>query len=127
MMDLVEFFAGVGLVREGLSRDQWNCVWANDICGDKGTTYTRNFGSGHFQLGDIWDVAKAPDSIPNNSFLYTASFPCTDLSEAGARKGLAGAESGTLNALLEILGSKQRKGVAPPVVMLENVRGFLTC
>jgi DNA (cytosine-5)-methyltransferase 1 len=125
-MDFVEFFAGVGLVREGLSRDQWNCVWANDICADKGSTYTANYGSGHFQLGDIWDVAKAPESIPNSAFLYTASFPCTDLSEAGARKGLAGAESGTLNALLEILRTKQGQGVAPPVVMLENVRGFLT-
>ncbi|MGZ0656005.1 DNA cytosine methyltransferase [Coraliomargarita sp. W4R72] len=125
-MDFVEFFAGVGLVREGLSRDQWNCIWANDICADKGDTYTLNFGDDHFQLGDIWDVAGAPELVPNGAFLYTASFPCTDLSEAGSREGLAGAESGTLIALLEILRAKHRLGVAPPVIMLENVRGFLT-
>lgn len=125
-MDFVEFFAGVGLVREGLSHDEWNCVWANDISADKRDTYIQNFGSEHFHLGDIWDVAEAPDSVPNDVFLYTASFPCTDLSDAGERKGLAGSESGTLNALLEILTAKRQQGGAPPVVMLENVRGFLT-
>lgn len=126
MKNFVEFFAGVGLVREGLSKTNWECSWANDISSDKQETYIENFGDGDFWLGDIWDLAKDSSLIPDNTFLYTASFPCTDLSVAGGRAGLAGAESGTLNALIEILRNKKNQGVAPKVVLLENVRGFLT-
>lgn len=126
MKNFVEFFAGVGLVREGLRKSNWNCIWANDISRDKQEVYIENFGSADFWLGDIWDFAKAPTLIPDCPFLYTASFPCTDLSVAGARAGLAGKASGTLNALIEIIRSKKNIGKAPKVVLLENVRGFLT-
>lgn len=126
MKNFVEFFAGVGLVREGLNQSDWNCVWANDISLDKQEVYIENFGDRDFWLGDIWDIAIDSDFIPNNTFLYTASFPCTDLSVAGGRAGLAGKESGTLNALIEIIKNKKNIGSEPKVVLLENVRGFLT-
>jgi len=125
-MNFVEFFAGVGLVREGLSADRWNCVYATDICELKIETYSENFGSDHAHIEDIWNIAKVPDSIPNNSFLYTASFPCTDMSDAGERKGLDGEQSGTLHAFFNILEQKVNAGHGPKVVMLENVKGFLT-
>lgn len=126
-MRFAEFFAGVGLVREGLERSGWQCVWANDISADKMSTYVENFGDAHFHLEDIWKVAANPDDLlPEDIFLYTASFPCTDLSVAGARAGLAGTESGTLNALLQILQQKKLANDLPKVVMLENVSGFLT-
>ena len=126
MKKFVEFFAGVGLVREGLSTTNWLCAWANDISEDKKETYLENFGDDHFWLGDIWDVSHDSSIVPDDTFMYTASFPCTDLSVAGGRAGLAGAESGTLNALIEILRDKNRLGVKPKVVLLENVKGFLT-
>jgi DNA (cytosine-5)-methyltransferase 1 len=126
MKTFTEFFAGVGLVREGLSIDGWDCQWANDISQDKKDTYTANFGGEHFHLGDIWDVARDTRVLPDNTFLYTASFPCTDLSVAGNRAGLAGKNSGTLNAIFEILESKNINGTKPKVVLLENVNGFLT-
>lgn len=125
-MKFAEFFAGVGLVREGLAVDGWSCAWANDIAADKQATYLANFGEDDFVLGDIWKVAQRPEQIPNDIFLYTASFPCTDLSVAGDRAGLAGSESGTLNALLKILTQKKQLGAHPRVVMLENVKGFIT-
>ena len=126
MKNFVEFFAGVGLVREGLSKTNWSCNWANDISSDKQETYVENFGHDDFWLGDIWDIARDSSLIPDNTFLYTASFPCTDLSVAGGRTGLAGKESGTLKALIEILKNKKKQGKLPKVVLLENVRGFLT-
>jgi len=125
MKNFVEFFAGVGLVREGLAQSNWSCIWANDISDDKRETYTQNFGGDDFWLGDIWEVANNSCIVPN-AFLYTASFPCTDLSVAGGRAGLAGSESGTLNALIEILKSKKIAECLPKVVLLENVKGFLT-
>ncbi|KHS70964.1 cytosine methyltransferase [Pectobacterium brasiliense] len=126
MKNFAEFFAGVGLVREGLSPDGWDCVWSNDISKDKQMTYIANFGDSDFWLGDIWDAARNPETIPDEVFLYTASFPCTDLSVAGSRAGLAGKESGTVNALFEILSHKKNANKLPKVVMLENVSGFLT-
>jgi DNA (cytosine-5)-methyltransferase 1 len=124
--NFAEFFAGVGLVHEGLRRDQWQCLWANDISADKQATYTANYGGGAFHLDDLWNCVTAPELIPEPCFLYTASFPCTDLSLAGDRRGLAGAESGSLHAFLQILAHKNTQGLAPPMVMLENVQGFLT-
>ncbi len=126
MKNFVEFFAGVGLVREGLKENRWNCVWANDISHDKYETYSENFGSSDFYQGDIWDVARTPEIVPDGAFLYTASFPCTDLSVAGGRAGLAGKESGTINALFRIIEDKKRTNSGPKVVLLENVKGFLT-
>lgn len=126
MKNFAEFFAGVGLVREGLRTSNWECIFANDISQDKQDTYLENFGDGDFLLGDIWNIASDPSLVPNNTFLYTASFPCTDLSVAGDRAGLAGDESGTLRAVMEILNKKNRLEEKPKVVLLENVRGFLT-
>ncbi|MEZ8651712.1 DNA cytosine methyltransferase [Vibrio splendidus] len=125
MKGFVEFFAGVGLVREGLSSCGWTCLLANDISEDKQETYIKNYGDVDFKLGDVWDLAKSPDDIPN-AFLYTASFPCTDLTVAGSQAGLAGEASGTLNAVIEIIRSKRDQGNHPSVVLLENVRGFLS-
>lgn len=125
MKTFLEFFAGVGLVREGMSLDGWDCLWANDHSKDKQDTYIQNYGDEHFFLADIWDVVKDSDNLPE-AFMYTASFPCTDLSVAGNRAGLAGAESGTVNALFEILDKKERTNNKPKIVMLENVKGFLT-
>ena len=31
MMRIAEFFAGIGLVRQGLEMSGWKCVFANDI------------------------------------------------------------------------------------------------
>lgn len=126
MKNFTEFFAGVGLVREGLSLDGWHCQWANDISENKKETYEANFGYDDFYLGDIWDIAKDTTVLPVTSFLYTASFPCTDLSEAGGRAGLAGEKSGSLNAIFDILNLKNLQGLKPKVVLLENVKGFLT-
>lgn len=126
MKEFAEFFAGVGLVRKGLEPAGWKCIWANDISSDKKEIYTANFEDDHFHLGDIWEVVDNDCIIPDDTFLFTASFPCTDLSVAGGRAGLAGVHSGTLNAVFEIILKKRDRGTAPKVVLLENVKGFLT-
>lgn len=118
-----EFFAGIGLVRMGLEAAGWRIGWANDIDADKRAMYDHHFGDAdrHFALADVHTVD--PARIPDIG-LATASFPCTDLSLAGGRHGLKGKQSsafwGFLNA---IRGMGERR---PPLVMLENVPGFLT-
>ncbi len=118
-----EFFAGIGLMRIGLERGGWRIAFANDIDEDKWRMYRDHFGdTGEFVLGDVHKLDAA--TIPNVA-LATASFPCNDLSLAGARKGLEGAQSSAFWGFIEVLtkmGSRRR----PPIVLLENVTGFLT-
>ena len=119
----IEFFAGIGLVRLGLEAADWTLAYANDIDPAKRDMYDAHFGDAdeHFSLEDIHDLSAQdmPDAM-----LATASFPCTDLSLAGGRKGLRGAQSSAFFGLVDVLdGMGDRR---PPLVLLENVVGFLT-
>jgi DNA (cytosine-5)-methyltransferase 1 len=123
MKTVAEFFAGIGLMRLGLERAGWETVWANDIDQDKMEIYRGHFAhaSEHFVLGDVHKIDST--DLPDVT-LATASFPCNDLSLAGARKGLAGTHSSAFWGFIKILdeiGSRR-----PPIVLLENVPGFLT-
>ena len=118
-----EFFAGIGLVRLGLEQAGWSIAIANDIAEDKYEMYSEHFGDAdsHFMLEDIH--ALAPESIPNAT-LATASFPCNDLSLAGAREGLEGKQSSAYWGFVHLLEKMEER--RPPIVLLENVSGFLT-
>lgn len=122
-MKFAEFFAGIGLMRMGLERSGWQCAFANDIDPKKFEMYAQMFpnASDHFVLDDIRNlqVSRLPEVT-----LATASFPCTDLSLAGRRAGLAGAHSSALWPFLEVL--HQVEQLRPRLVLLENVPGFLT-
>jgi DNA (cytosine-5)-methyltransferase 1 len=117
---VAEFFAGIGLVRLALERQGWKVIFANDIDPDKQVIYEANFGGDHFHLGDIHKLRA--EAVPSCD-LFTASFPCNDLSIAGAMVGLSGKESSAFWGLIDIL--KVMGDRRPPMVMLENVVGFL--
>lgn len=119
---VAEYFAGIGLMRIGLERAGWRVVWANDIDEDKRAMYCGHFpdGADHFHLGDVH--ALGPRDVPAVG-LATASFPCNDLSLAGARRGLAGQHSSAFWGFIE---SVKQMNPRPPLVLLENVSGFLT-
>jgi DNA (cytosine-5)-methyltransferase 1 len=123
MKTVAEFFAGIGLMRLGLERAGWETVWANDIDEDKLEIYRGHFpdASERFVLGDVHHV-KAVD-FPDVT-LATASFPCNDLSLAGARKGLAGTHSSAFWGFMKVLEETGER--RPSMVLLENVPGFLT-
>ncbi len=117
-----EFFAGIGLMRLGLEQTGWEAAFANDIDEKKWEMYRHHFdANGEFHLGDIHklDVADIPTVA-----LATASFPCNDLSLAGARKGLAGEHSSAFWGFINVLQKMGRR--RPPLVLLENVAGFLS-
>lgn len=118
-----EFFAGIGLMRMGLDKEGWSTVWANDLDEKKWEMYRANFNEGacEFVLDDVHTVEGR--DIPDIE-LATASFPCNDLSLAGARHGLAGTNSSAFWGFVDaIKGMGKRR---PPLVLLENVAGFLT-
>lgn len=118
-----EFFAGIGLMRLGLEKAGWQISFANDIDPTKESIYRKHFkdSENHFHLGDIHQLKGS--QIPNVS-LATASFPCTDLSLAGRREGLSGSQSSAFWGFVNVLEEMGKR--RPPIVLLENVEGFLT-
>ena len=118
-----EFFAGIGLMRLGLEKAGWKIAFANDIDSTKESIYRNHFNDSenHFQLGDIHQLKGS--QVPNIS-LATASFPCTDLSLAGRREGLSGSQSSAFWGFVNVLEDMGER--RPPIVLLENVEGFLT-
>jgi DNA (cytosine-5)-methyltransferase 1 len=119
---VAEFFAGIGLVRLGLERAGWRVAWANDIDPVKQRQYDAHFtdAADHYLLADVHTVD--PTTLPRVD-LATASFPCTDLSVAGGRRGIRQGESSSFWGFIDVLGGMPQR---PRLVLLENVVGFLT-
>jgi DNA (cytosine-5)-methyltransferase 1 len=118
-----EFFAGGGLARLGLEPD-FACAFANDIDPGKTRAYAAAFGDAALRPGDITALTSA--DLPGRAALAWASFPCQDLSLAGARGGLDAARSGTFWEFHRLIEALVREDRAPPVLALENVSGLLS-
>lgn len=122
---VADFFAGIGLVSMGLENAGWKTVYALDYDPQKAAAYTHHFGPEHYVVKDVATVKgrEVPDVM-----LAHASFPCTDLSVAGGRKGINHGESSMLWQFIRILSEMKSKygRRRPPVILLENVEGLLT-
>ena len=120
---VAEFFAGIGLMRLGLDHAGWTTLFANDIEEEKAAMYRHHFHASNKELvvGDIHELGA--NEIPTVT-LATASFPCNDLSLAGARAGLEGTQSSAFWGFIRIL--REMRQCKPPIVLLENVTGFLS-
>lgn len=118
-----EFFAGGGMVRAGLGK-RWQCLFANDFDPKKADSYATNWGSNVLRFGDV--NALTTDDLPGEPDLVWASFPCQDLSLAGAGAGLKGERSGTFWPFWKLVKKLNAEGRGPKIVALENVCGALT-
>ena len=114
-----EYFAGIGLFRMGLETAGWRVAYANDWSEERARMYRGFFGDA-YEVKDVFSVSA--EDVPK-SVLATCSFPCTDLSLAGKLAGIDGKRSGAFWGFCEVL-RKQGKD-APPIVLLENVAGWL--
>ncbi|MVA71937.1 DNA (cytosine-5-)-methyltransferase [Agrobacterium vitis] len=123
-----EFFAGVGMARMGLGSG-WQCLFANDCDELKYKSYSDNWTAEHFDKRDVALVNAA--DLPGQAHLAWASFPCQDLSQAGAQKGIGDAgglavtRSGAVWPFLDIVKSLAENGRHPTLLALENVVGLL--
>src|ERR1044071_2207377 len=117
----IELFAGVGLLGTAFRQFGWTCVMANDICPVKKKMWEDNGGErGVFRLGDCGRFTS--DDFPA-SYLWTASFPCIDFSEAGAGAGFNGKHSSPIFHVLGCLtGMEEDK--KPQCILIENVPGL---
>lgn len=109
------------MVRAGLG-EGWTCLFANDFDARKGLSYQANWGTGgELTVGDI--RALDPTVMPGEPDLVWGSFPCQDLSLAGAGAGLGGERSGTFHAFWDVVRGLIDQGRAPRLVAVENVCG----
>ena len=118
-----EFFAGGGMARAGLG-SSWKCLFANDFDRKKGETYRANWGSDALLVGDVRTLETK--QLPGHADLIWASFPCQDLSLAGAGAGLAGERSGTFWPFFALVKKLRAEERGPKLLVLENVCGALT-
>jgi DNA (cytosine-5)-methyltransferase 1 len=118
-----EFFAGGGMARAGLGTE-WTCLFANDIDPKKGSSYFANWGNEDLRIQSVADVETK--DLPDGADLAWASFPCQDLSLAGAGAGLRGERSGTFWPFWELMQALDAEDRAPRIVVLENVSGTLS-
>ncbi|WP_164709019.1 DNA cytosine methyltransferase, partial [Pseudomonas viridiflava] len=75
-------------------------------------------------IGDVAELTT--NDLPGHADLAWASFPCQDLSLAGAGAGLQGKRSGTFWPFWKLIESLGEENRAPDIVVLENVGGALT-
>ena len=118
-----EFFAGGGMARAGLG-ERWRCLFANDFDRRKAAAYARNWGGAHFFCGDVRNVTA--NDLPGAADLAWASFPCQDLSLAGAGAGLKGERSGAFRPFWRLMTALADEARAPSAIVLENVCGTLS-
>jgi DNA (cytosine-5)-methyltransferase 1 len=118
-----EFFAGGGMARAGLGAG-WRCLFANDFDPKKAAAYADNWGSKELHVGDVAQLKAY--QLPGRADLIWASFPCQDLSLAGAGAGLKGSRSGTFWPFWQLVQSLCDDDRKPRAIVLENVCGLLT-
>jgi DNA (cytosine-5)-methyltransferase 1 len=118
-----EFFAGGGMARLGMGED-WDCLFSNEWCPKKASTYRRRHGAKELRVCDVADLT--PEDLPGVPTLVWASFPCQDLSLAGNGAGLEGNRSGTFRPFWELVCGMVRQRRQPQLIVLENVVGMLT-
>lgn len=118
---VADFFAGIGLVRFALERRGWSEMYALDYSHAKRAIYEAHFGRGQYHVEDVHAVLA--NNVPDVTLVH-ASFPCSDTSVAGSREGLLGKESSAFWGFTHVLSEMDDR--RPPIVLLENVEGFLT-
>ncbi|MGD9503931.1 MAG: DNA cytosine methyltransferase [Syntrophobacteraceae bacterium] len=119
-----DFFAGGGMAGIGLGKG-WKCLMANDFSEKKAMSYRENFHPAReLIVKDVHDLTTA--DMPGSPIMAWASFPCQDLSVAGARRGLEGNRSGSYWGFRRIVKELRDEGRALPILVLENVVGAVT-
>lgn len=104
-------FAGIGGVERGLARG-----------GHETDLFCENEPAAMAVLRDrfptvpLHDDVRTLRSLPRDTSLVVAGFPCQDLSQAGATKGIAGARSGLVGEVFRLIETHRT-----PWVLLENV------
>lgn len=121
-MRFIDWFSGYGGFSLALERVGHTCVGACEIDPFVRRVYLARFAHAHRE--GFWfpdDIRSVKAKHVPKADLWTAGFPCTDVSVAGKRAGIMADRTGTVWRLLELAERKQ-----PRWLLLENVPGLLS-
>lgn len=113
---MISLFCGCGGLDLGFHNAGYDIVFANDI--DKAVEETYQHNLGDITIADIADIDK--DTLPECDII-TAGIPCQPFSSAGNRKSMSDERGNLFLQVMKAIDAKK-----PKVVLLENVRGFLS-
>jgi len=120
----VSLFSGCGGFDLGLSRNDVEIIWANDIDRDAATAYRSIFPNVDFIEKDIKLINKFPEAE-----ILIGCYPCTGFSQAAKRKWKNRDERNLRDNPSNFLFKeflRAIKIVQPKVVFVENVKGMLS-
>ena len=116
-MTFISFFAGIGGIDLGLERAGHECVCQVEI-----DEYCLKVLEKHWpDVQRFKDITKLTGKELPDAELWTAGFPCQDLSVAGKRAGIEGSRSGLFFELMRLV-----RVVCPRCILLENVPAILS-
>lgn len=110
----IDLFAGIGGIRLAFEKQGGKCVFTSEWDKFSQQTYAANFGE--VPHGDITQIKI--EEIPKHDVLL-AGFPCQPFSHAGKKMGFEDTRGTLFFDIARILKEKK-----PPLVLLENVKGF---
>ena len=108
---IVGLFAGIGGLERGLGRSGHETLL---LCENEPAAMA--VLSKRFPEISLHDDVRTLKALPRQTTLVVAGFPCQDLSQAGATKGIAGARSGLVGEVFRLIENHRT-----PWVLLENV------
>lgn len=113
-------FAGIGGMDRGLEWAGWKCRWAVEI-----DDYARKVYKSHWPHVELYGDVRSfltgywhPSSFTVDAVV--GGFPCTDISNAGARAGIDGEQSGLWSEFRRVLCL-----LRPDYAIVENVAALL--
>lgn len=115
---VVSLFSGCGGLDLGFEKAGYDVVFANDIESSVKETYEHNLGK--ITIKSIVDVDKN-EEIPNDIDVVLAGIPCQPFSNAGNRGSMGDDRGQLFLQVMEVVDIKK-----PKIVLLENVKGFLS-
>ena len=104
-------FAGIGGIELGLHRHGHRTAL---FCENEPAAIA--VLNARFPSVSVHEDVRQLESLPSETSLVTAGFPCQDLSQAGTTKGIAGARSGLVGEVFRLIEASH-----VPWVLLENV------
>ena len=118
-MKLIELFSGIGTQRkafENIYGNEIETIGISEIDQRAIKAYNVLHGETH-NFGDITKIQQLPQAD-----IWTYSFPCTDLSIAGKKKGFEGEHSSLLFQVKRLLENSPK----PKILIMENVANLVS-
>ena len=122
-LTFIDLFAGVGMMRIGLEQAGHTCIGFCEWNKPARKTYEAMHNT-----SKEWtehDIRNAKGTTIPRADIWTAGFPCTDISKNGKQKGLAGERSGLFTEVIRLI-KEVPEHKKPAYLLFENVEEYFS-